>query len=421
MKHLLLAAGIALIAFTGCMKDAVKEQYTFYRPVYKTRDEVKANIRSSVPVAIQQPGKIIVKDGYVFLNEIDKGIHVINISDPANPVNTAFIEIPGCVDLAINGPYLYADCYTDLVTLDITDPKQVMVKQFLTGVFPNRYYQGFRADTSKVIREWMKVDTTIDKRFTGTLTHLLNKDSFILMYSSAALAGPQYSVGAFSSAGVAIAGSMARFGLLNKRMYAVSQDALKVFNLTIPTAPTFVSTIPLQQGNIETIFPFKNNVFIGSQTGMFVYNVSDPDRPQKLSQFTHARSCDPVIADDNYAYVTLSGGSACGGFSNQLDVIDIKNISNPMLVKSYALTSPRGLSKDGNLLLICDGKTGLKILDATNANTVSVIKQVSGFEGTDVIALGGVAIVTAKDGIYFIDYSNIANASVVGKLLINSK
>lgn len=228
------------------------------------------------------------------------------------------------------------------------------------------------------------------------------------------------SAGSFvSSAGVGIAGSLARFALLNNRMYSVSENDLKVFNLTQPASPFFVTLVSLQQGNIETIFPYKNKLFIGSQSGMFIFDASTPDNPQKFSQFTHARACDPVIADDPYAYVTLSGGSFCGGLSNQLDIINISNLSNPILVKSFNLTSPKGLSKDGNLLLVCDGKSGLKILDVMNVNQIGLVKQVSGFEANDVIALQGIALVVARDGLYLIDYSNPVNAYVISKIQIS--
>lgn len=417
MKRLLVVAVSALTLLSACMKDNVAERYTFYRPVYKTRDEVKANIKSNSPQPIQQPGKIVVRDHYVFLNEIDKGIHVIDITDPAKPLNTAFIEIPGCVDLAVKGTYLYADCYTDLVTMDITNPLQISVKQFLNGVFPHRYYQGFKADTSKVIKEWVRVDTVINKRFTGTLTHMLNRNSQIFM-SNAIYTGAPGASAAVSAAGVGISGSLARFALLDNRMYTVSQNDLKVFDLTQPASPALSSTVLLQQGNIETIFPYKNKLFIGSQSGMFVFDASVPDHPQKISQFTHARSCDPVIADEKYAYVTLSGGSFCGGFSNQLDVIDISNLNSPVFVKTYILSSPKGLSKDGSLLLICDGKEGIKIFDAADAWHVSLLKQVSGFEASDVIALQGIAIAVAKNGLYILDYSNPVNASVISKIPI---
>ena len=57
--------------------------------------------------------------------------------------------------------------------------------------------------------------------------------------------------------------------------------------------------------NVETIFPFKDKLFIGSQNGMFVYNINNADNPSLVGQFSHVQSCDPVIADDDYAYVTL--------------------------------------------------------------------------------------------------------------------
>ncbi len=417
MKRLLIVVVSALTLLSACMKDNVSERYTFYRPVYKTRDEVKANIKSNSSQPIQQPGKIVVRDHYVFLNEIDKGVHIIDITDPAKPLNIAFIEIPGCVDLAVKGAYLYADCYTALVTMDITNPLQISVKQFLNGVFPHRYYQGFMADTSKVIKEWVRVDTVVNKRFTGTLTHMLNKDSRVFM-SNAVYTGAPGANAAVSAAGVGISGSLARFALLDSRMYTVSENDLKVFNLTQPASPILSSTVLLQQGNIETIFPYKNKLFIGSQSGMFVFDASVPDQPQKISQFTHARSCDPVIADEKYAYVTLSGGSFCGGFSNQLDIVDITNLSSPALIKSYNLISPKGLSKDGNLLLICDGKEGVKVFDAADAWHISLLKQVSGFEANDVIALQGIAIAVAKDGLYMLDYTNPGNASVMSKIPI---
>ena len=406
---------LTILFLAGCLKDSVTEQYTFYRPVYYTREETKSNIKSSASTAIVQPGKIVLRDHYLFLNELDKGIHVIDMANPANPVNLAFIEIPGCVDMAVNGNYLYADCYKNLVTLDITDPTKVVLKQFLDKVFPERYYPGFSPDSLQIIKEWVKVDTLVNKRFKGSFNFGLKMESMALM-SASGLASQ--SGAAFSSGGISVAGSLARFGLQNNRLYTINNNGLKIFNATSPANPTFVSSTYLQIGTIETIFPYKNNLFIGGQSGMFIYNASNPDQPVKTGQFTHARSCDPVIAEDKYAYVTLSGGTACGGFTNQLDVVDITNLNSPSLVKTYNLSSPRGLSKDGNILLICDGKDGLRIFDAANASQVALLKQVSGFEPMDVIALQGIAIVIAKDGLYFVDYSNVANASIISKIQI---
>ena len=131
---------------------------------------------------------------------------------------------------------------------------------------------------------------------------------------------------------------------------------------------------------------------------MFIYDASDPDNPTKLGTFTHSRVCDPVIADDKYAYVTLRSNSTCAGFLNQLDVVDIGNLMSPILIKSYQMTEPTGLSKDGNTLLICDGKSGLKIFNSADPAGVTLLKTITGFEPFEVIAINGTAIVLAKDG-----------------------
>jgi hypothetical protein len=135
-----------------------------------------------------------------------------------------------------------------------------------------------------------------------------------------------------------------------------------------------------------------------------------------LGQFTHVRTCDPVIADDHYAYVTLRSGTQCQGFTNQLDILNIENINNPRLAKSYPLTNPHGLSKDGELLFICDGKDGMKVFNAANVQNVTLIKQIKDIETYDVIAFNKVALVVAKDGLYQFDYSDMNNIKLLSRI-----
>jgi hypothetical protein len=411
---ILLFTGAFILLFTDCTKDSVSEKYTFYRPVYKTKASVQNAITAAAPTLISNAGKIVWKDHYIFLNEVDKGVHIIDIANPANPVNLYYIAIPGCVDIAVNGNYLYADCYTDLVTIDISNPANAKLKKVNEGVFPHRIYNGYYLDTTNIITEWLRIDTVVTSRFSGTLTQSLNqslslRNNFLMQFVS--------SVASIAfSGGFGVAGSMARFALSNERMYTVSNTDLKVFNISQAASPEFTGKQVLPLGDIETIFPYKQNLFIGSRSGMFIYNTINPDQPQKRSQFIHSRSCDPVIADDNFAYITLWGGSSCGGFSNQLDIVDIRNLSAPTLLRTYPLTSPKGLSKDGDILMICDGKEGLKLMNVATASFVTPIKTVGGFEGTDVIAYNGIAIVTAKDGLYCINYTNPSQAFIAGKI-----
>jgi hypothetical protein len=404
----------------GCVKDTITRTrtYSYYLPVYKTAAEVRANIKSNGPQDVVNPGKIVLLGNYIFLNETDKGIHVIDNSKPAAPRNVAFIDIPGNIDLALKGNTLYADLYTDLVTLDISDPLHVIVKKYNEGVFPYRSYgNGFYNDSTKIIASWVRRDTTV--------TEKLNDDSGIIFpqiaYMDMSFSSSSSSGAKNSGSPIGKGGSMARFTIVDKRLYTVSNSDLNVFNITIPNDPVYNKKVNLGTWNIETIFPFKDKIFIGSQNGMFVYNISNADEPFLVGKFSHVQSCDPVIADDNYAYVTLRTGSICFGNTNQLEILQLNSYTNPTLLRAYSFTNPHGLSKDGDLLFICDGADGLKIYNAATVINLKLIKQFTGLETYDVITYNHIALVVAKDGLYQYDYSNANNIHLVSKIGISNE
>ena len=396
----------------SCVKDTCRRIYTYsyYLPVYKTTAEVRANIKSSTPLQITSPGKIVILGNYIFLNEVDKGIHVIDNHNPASPQNVAFINIPGNMDLALKGNILYADLYTDMVTLDISDPLNVLVKKYSEGVFPYRIYNsGFYGDSTKIITDWIKRDTTVIQSCGGNPVYY--SPNAYVDFSSVQSSGSNKN----SSSPIGKGGSMARFAIVNNRIYTVSNTDLNVFDITTIDDPVYKYKVNVGSWSVETIFPFKDKLFIGSQNGMFIYNINNPDNPVSIGQFSHVQSCDPVIADDNFAYVTLRSGSACQGFSNQLEILQLNNITDPKLLKVYLFTNPHGLSKDGNLLFICDGSDGLKIYNAADVNNLKLVKQISGIETYDVIAYNQIALVVAKDGLYQYDYSDINNIHLISK------
>jgi hypothetical protein len=320
---------IALLVFTGCIKDTTTRThtYTIYEPVYKTTAEVRANIKSNNPTEVQKPGKIYLRGQYIFLNEVDKGIHVIDNSNPSMPKNVAFIDIPGNVDLAVKGNTLYADLYTDLITIDISNPLSVQVTKIIENVFPHRFYNnGYRPDSTKVIMKWIQRDTTVTEKIDMAGWMRGDNRRFYMALSSSDAS----KASAFASP-VGMGGSMARFAIASERLYTVGETELNVFNISAGN-PTHVKKTNVGW-NIETIYPFKNKLFIGSTTGMFIYDISNASNPYLQGQFTHVQSCDPVIADDHNAYVTLRSGNTCRGGVNELQVLNIASLDNPRLVK----------------------------------------------------------------------------------------
>jgi hypothetical protein len=402
------------IGMTACIKDNCKEKrtYTFFEPVYKTKAEVREDIKSGTPRQVENPGKINILGRYIFLNEVDKGIHIIDNANPSQPKNTGFIAVPGNMDLAIKGNILYADLYTDLVAIDISNPTSVKLTKVVEGVFPHRYWgNGFVGpnNDNKIITEWVQRDTTV--------TESCERDNWLMSRGGDVFFAAQSNNSLASASPVGVGGSMARFTIMNDRLYTVGNASLDVFNIINANDPKHTNTLNLGWG-IETIYPFKNKLFIGSQTGMFIYNVNNPDAPVASGQFNHVRTCDPVIADDTYAYVTLRSGTTCQGFTNQLDILKLNNITDPALQKTYSLNNPHGLSKDGNLLFICDGDAGLKVYDASDIMNLQLIKQINDISTFDVIAMNKIALVVAKDGLYQYNYTDPADIKLLSKIVI---
>jgi|SRR6218665_313913 len=387
-----LTALVLLLA--GCLKDKVSRSYTILTPVYKNKNDVLSEVRPSSAQPLENPGKIFMYGDYLFVNEINKGVHIIDNSNPSAPVNKSFITIPGNIDIAVKGNALYADIYTDMLTIDISSPLSATVKKVSRDVFPERSYgNGFAADSSRYIVDWTKKDTTVAYDKPGPCINC----GLVLFASSSQSA---------AKATIGIAGSMSRFSIVNNYLYTVSINALKVFNVNDAFNPDFLNNSYLPFG-IETIYPFRDKLFIGSTTGMYVYDISNASKPEFISGVAHVRSCDPVVTDGDYAYVTLRAGTTCGGMTqSRLEVIDVKDISSPKLIATYDLSGPYGLGKDGNTLWICDGTAGLKVFDASNPQSVRLVKTYSNLEPLDVIPYNGRLIVSAKEGIIQFDYSN---------------
>jgi hypothetical protein len=416
-------AFILAFLFTGCMKDKVTKTYKISTPIFEVLTKFRETIKSQPAINIDVAGKITVAGNYIYLSEPYKGIHVIDNSNPSSPKNVSFINIPGNEDMAITGKTLYADAYGDLVTLDISNPLDVVAKNFAANVFPDRanYYFGlgiavggnFNPDSVNVIVGYTTRDTTVDYD-PGNVYPVLYGGC-----PACSFATPTSSQAAPVAAvpnKTATNGSTARFSIINKYLYTVGYSSLTTFDISNSFVPAQISIVQVDW-HVETIYPLKNRLFVGTNNGMYMYDVqSAPSTPALIGQFTHVRACDPVIADDNYAYVTLNDSSACLGFVNELQIIDIRDVSNAAEVKSYALTHPVGLSKDGDNLFVCDGKGGLKVYNAANVNSLQLLKQLNDAIDYDVIAQNGIAIVVASNGIYQYDYTDLTNIHLISKL-----
>jgi hypothetical protein len=399
-------------------EDQIFETYVANVPVYMSFDEFRSAIQKETARDLEKPGKIYFYNNYLFINEYMEGIHIINNTNPSAPVNAGFIKIPGNIDISIKDDILYADSYIDIVAIDITDLNNISVTSRLENLFPytippfDENYRVDQIDQSKGIVVGWEL-----KKITREVFQ--NRYPVYPMFESMDIYSNGSSGHSSGASSFGVGGSMARFTCKNDALYAINMYSIMVINIENYNDIHVFKTI-YSGWNIETLFPSGNNLFVGTQNGMLIYDITNELNPEYISQYWHITSCDPVVVKGDYAYVTLRSGNLCGETSDRLDVIDISNLTEPELIKSYSMSEPYGLGIDNNTLFICDGDAGLKIYDATDPLTITdnLIKQFSDIQAYDVIPLNGVLMLIGEDGFYQYDYSDLNNIQLLSTIAV---
>jgi hypothetical protein len=205
-------------------------------------------------------------------------------------------------------------------------------------------------------------------------------------------------------------GSLARFTIVGNYLYTVDGEYLNVFDISSNSKMTYKNKVQIGFG-IEAIYPFRDKLFIASNTAMYIYSITNPETPTQESQAQHLTGCDPVVANDSVAYLTIHGGNRCGSQINQLQVYDVKNISNPIFKKSYTLTNPMGLGMYQQHLYVCDNGTGIRIYDISNPYNPIAKQILTGENFVDVIIVPNLTSQTTlvcmlTDGVAFYDITD---------------
>lgn len=213
-------------------------------------------------------------------------------------------------------------------------------------------------------------------------------------------------------------GSMAKFTIANDHLFLINEKQLLIYDVNDASNPIQVNKLDVDFG-IETVFSIKNKLFIGSINGVYIYDISDPQGIIFLSHYEHITSCDPVVANDTLAFVTLNSQSTCRWQTgaNRLDILDIKNIVNPQLLVSKNMQNPKGLAVDGNYLFICNGETGVVIYDFTNIHQLDYISGIVGIDAYDIILHNDILFLIGKDGLFQYNYENIYQLEPLSNIL----
>lgn len=427
-KYTLFSLFVLLLTLNACM-DKYTEVYTANVPVYMSYENLRSAVKTTAATELVNPGKIYFKDNYILIVEKHKGVHILDVSAPANPKNVFFIEIPGCVDIAVKNSVLYADSYIDLVAIDVSDLAKIKEVNRVKDAFPyavppteNEYRIGKIDQEKGVVIDWelKKERNELEEQPYYPVYYGWELDKRgMYNLADAAFSGSSPTTGA---ATFGKGGSMARFGLYDDFLYTVDQYSMYVFDVSTDNNPVKI----VKQGlswNIETMFLYDDHMFLGTTNGLIILDLETPSLPKQISSFAHITSCDPVVVQDGYAYITLRSGQVCRNTTvNRLDIVKLSaDYKTNSMLASYDLKQPYGLGIDNNTLFVCDD--GLKVFEATDKLKIMQhqIAHFSNIKAFDVIPLNKFLFTVGEDGFYLYDYTNLNDIKQISKIPVAKK
>ncbi len=345
------------------------------KPVTMSIEEYNASVQVLPPRSLEHSGKIYAYKDYIFINERFKGVHVVDNSNPVQPEKIGFINIPGNVDISVKGDYLYADSGNDLVVLDISQMADINLVKRLENVLNDNVIWPAQAEiydydqydaASEVLLGW---EVVTERRLVAEY-----RDNMVFMAETA------------NDVATGEGGSLARFKIVGDFLYAVDPHYINIFNISDLDNPQDLEDV-FAGFDIETIFYYEDKLFLGSMRGMYIYDITNPSQPVMVSEFQHGTACDPVVVQGNYAYVTLRGGNGCGATESGLFIVDLSEISDPVLAVSYPMDQPYGLGVRGDAVFVCDGESGLKVYDKSDIMNLEEVQHFPDQTAFDVIPL----------------------------------
>jgi len=122
-----------------------------YKAVYS--NDLNDIVSLEPPRPLRSLGKIYVYNNLLLVNEVQKGVHIFDNTDPTNPISLNFLKIIGCNDMAMRNGVLYTDQFNHLITIRLDSLADELEKNRLLDVFQNYAYYDARPDSVDVYYE----------------------------------------------------------------------------------------------------------------------------------------------------------------------------------------------------------------------------------------------------------------------------
>ncbi len=382
MSYLILGS-LALLMFS-CTKDTGTIELTYFKAdaVYGNLEESRATELNAAASEIVNPGKIYIGEDFILIGEEDKGVHVIDNSNPSNPINTNFINIPGNKEFFVEGDKLYAESIYDFVKIDISNLQNATLDARINDVIATPVYNA----SGEALLNFNYTHVT-EQLEIGSEEYNEAQNFNYVYYDYLESVIPQSAVPSSFAGTTGQSGTVNRVAVNDDMAFLISKNNLFVFEDN-GSSLELQSSDRIAWGNtLETIFVHEDALFLGTTNSMEIWDVETPTSPRRLDVYTHTTSCDPVYPKGDVAYVTLRTGDErlCPGDINALVTLNIEDFSNVIETSQTQMISPFGMTSNEDILYVGEGQNGLKMFDISNAQQPSLIKFDQGIEAYDII------------------------------------
>lgn len=383
-KLLLVLLPLSFFVLQSCNKDfgTVEVTYTKATAVYGDLESIRNTPLIGEAQPISNAGKVFVAHNLLLIGEEGQGIHVVDNTNPASPINLSFINIPGNREFFVQDNTLYAESNYDMLKIDITNKNQPILVSRVIDAFANSV--DFKNDEGQTLIQFDFEEVT-EKVSEGSdiYRQLWNNPDALFFNHASELIPPSQVPVSFAGNSNASVGSVNRIAVVDKFVYVISRDFITPF---ADNGELTKFERVRGGGEMETIYPNDGNLFIGTAQSMDVFDISNPTQPNWTGTFSHARSCDPVLPCGDVAFVTLRTGEVgnCPGDINALLVIDMKS-QFPEQIQEIEMESPFGMTAANGKLYVGEGENGLKVYNAEDKRNLELETWEKDIEAYDII------------------------------------
>ncbi|NUN70320.1 MAG: T9SS type A sorting domain-containing protein [Bacteroidetes bacterium] len=332
---------------------------------------------------------VVISGQYAYIAAASRS-HILDITNPAAPLYVGRIEGYGGYHQYINvrSGYAYVCNYDEgMAVVNVTNPAAPVNVMAVPS--------GYR--TARIV-------------FDGNYGYVAVGDSGMAVYNVVNPASPVYvtkikTTGRAASlyyGAISIGGTPTGHIFVANRNPAPGVSAINVSAPATPTTSAFLAALPAPSGSAYTPFYLNGKVYVAYGTaGLRIIDVSSPSGASLLGTADLGGDSRAVVASGNYAYVAARDSGVY--------VVDVTNPASPVKIRTIKTPRARGIAINGNHVYVAASDSGMGIIDITNPAQASVVAYSgAAFYGENVAVNGTVGGLTDYGKITFYDLTNPA-------------